>query len=106
MPFLIGGGRKNNPNFVGTVQVLTGVTARKALCAEKGRKASHKMWERRPYSRVLSWGREFKNVLTYIERNVLEAMGRISYVARDRKVDYETKRQIAFNLTPQLTLRI
>ncbi len=36
----------------------------------------------RPYSRVITWGREFKNVLNYIERNVLEAAKKVSYTLR------------------------
>ena len=92
--------------LTGFLRVVTGVIARKALGAERGRKQNQKMWVSRPYSRVLSWGREFTNVLKYIERNVLEAMGRISYVARDRRLDDLVKRRIDLSLTPQLTLRI
>ena len=88
------------------LRVLTGVIARKALDAEKGRRKNQKMWEKRPYSRVLSWGREFKNVMNYIERNVLEAMGRIPYIARNQPLDFRTKSRIAFALTPQLALRV
>ena len=90
----------------GFLRVVAGVTARKALLAEKGKGKNRKMWESRPYSRVLLWGREYRNVLHYIERNVLEALGAIRYVARDQKLDVEMKKQIAFSLLPQLTLRI
>ena len=95
--------RKALSNFL---RVVTGVSARRALGAEKGRGKRQKMWDARPYSRVLSWGREFENVLAYIERNILEALRRIRFVARDQSVDVSTKRYIAFRITPQLTLRV
>lgn len=88
------------------LRVITGVVARKALGAEKGKRKGLKMWEKRPYSRVLSWYREFKNVLAYIERNAQEAIGKIPYIARNQKLDPETKRRITFDLSPQLILRI
>lgn len=90
----------------GFLRVVTGVIARKALDAEKGKSKNQQMWEKRPYSRVLSWRREFENVLNYIERNVLEAKGCIPYIDRGKKLTIEMKEHIAFSLTPQLTMRV
>lgn len=68
------------------LRVVSGVVARKVLGAEKGRGKDVGFWGARPYSRVLTWGREFRNVLSYIERNGLEALGKISYVKRTAKL--------------------
>ena len=39
----------------------------------------------RPYTKILSWGRQFKNVLNYIIDNQLEAMGMI-YKKKGKKI--------------------
>ena len=39
-------------------------------------------WEFRPFSRVVSWGRDFKACLKYLEHNVLEALEAIPYTTR------------------------
>ena len=66
------------------LRVLAGVTARRVLCAERGRMSQASMWLRRPYSRVLSWGREFHNALHYVQRNVLEGTKVLKYESRSR----------------------
>ncbi len=82
----------------GFLRVISGVIARRVLGAEKGRPKGARMWEGRPYSRVLTWGREFKNVLAYIQRNALEGAKRISYVARDRNMVPELQRLVTETL--------
>ena len=47
-------------------------------------------WAHRPWSRVLSWGREFKTVVKYVLQNILEAEGVIAYKPRK----YKTKRKL------------
>lgn len=39
----------------------------------------------RPYTKILSWGREFKNFLNYTIQNYEEAIGSISYKQRLKK---------------------
>jgi hypothetical protein len=41
-------------------------------------------WTLRPYTRIVSWGREFKRVFDYIEMNILEAKGFLPYQPRGR----------------------
>ncbi len=82
----------------GFLRVISGVIARRILGAEKGNPKGTKLWESRPYSRVLTWGREFKNVLAYIERNALEGAQQITYVARELQLLAPLKRRIAENL--------
>ena len=72
------------------LRVLAGVIARRVLRADRGRKAQVKMWLKRPYSRVLSWGREFHNVLYYVHRNLLEASKTLKYEARSGQFSRES----------------
>ena len=45
-------------------------------------KYERKFWNTLLYSRWVAWGRDFSNVVNYIERNMLEALGMIPYVRR------------------------
>lgn len=45
-------------------------------------KNQRKFWQLLSYTRVLSWGREFRNVADYIVRNVLESLNLIAYQPR------------------------
>ncbi len=73
------------------LRVLGGVIPRRVLGAEKGRAKKLKFWDSRPYSRILSWGREFKNVLLYVQRNTLESFGKLSFKTRDSKLSIREK---------------
>ena len=50
------------------------------------REGANKFWQTRIYSRIVSWGREFKAVKKYVLNNVLEALGIIAY--KPRKSSY------------------
>jgi hypothetical protein len=41
-----------------------------------------KFWQFRPFSRVMSWGRDFKSGCEYVVQNTLEALGFIPYKPR------------------------
>lgn len=45
-------------------------------------KYQRKFWGALLYSRMVRWGRDYSNVVNYIERNVLEALGWIPYVRK------------------------
>lgn len=45
-------------------------------------KKNHGFWEFRPFSRIVSWGRDFKNCVQYLKQNVLEAVGFAAYKPR------------------------
>ena len=46
------------------------------------KKNQRRFWKFLIYSRVVTWGREFKRVCEYIEKNVLEALHLIAYEPR------------------------
>lgn len=66
----------------------------KAILCESGKtpclKNQRKFWGYLIYSRVLSWGREFRTVAHYIIRNSLEALNIIAYRDRDSKTKFSS----------------
>ena len=54
----------------------------RSLTAALARQLGKGMWKLIPFSRVLSWGREFKTVIAYVEQNEMEALGVILYQVR------------------------
>ncbi|MEO5666752.1 MAG: hypothetical protein ABIR96_01700, partial [Bdellovibrionota bacterium] len=52
-----------------------GLIARKMLGAERGRAHEHPFWSQRPFTRIVSWGKDFNSVLAYVKLNTLEALG-------------------------------
>ena len=42
-------------------------------------------WQTRPFSRVLTWGRDFKTACAYVQQNTLEALGFLPYKERVQK---------------------
>ena len=70
-----------------------GLIARKVLGAERGQAkksksssprntnlipTSPRFWSQRPFTRIVSWGRDFDSVLAYVKLNSLEALGFLS----------------------------
>lgn len=49
---------------------------------QKGLKYERKFWDALIYSRLVAWGRDFANVMNYIEMNTFEAEGLIPYQKR------------------------
>lgn len=60
-------------DYVSFIRALTGILARKF---GKG------LWKALPFTRVAEWGRAYRELQKYFERNRLEFMGWIPYEAR------------------------
>lgn len=65
----------NRRNYVGFIRAVTGVMARKI---GKG------IWHLRPFTRVTSWGRDFRQLLDYLFKNDMEVFGVWDYSPRTR----------------------
>lgn len=61
---------QNKNEFQNFLRVISGLIA-KNISLTKG------FWLHRPFTRVLSWGRDFENALNYIDKNQLETDGLI-----------------------------
>lgn len=74
--------------FNGFIRAISGLIARKILRVERGSAADTKklskstFWEKRPFTRIVEWGRDYKQVCNYLLQNTLEALGFILYQPR------------------------
>jgi hypothetical protein len=84
---------RSRPAFNQFIRSISGLVARTVLGAERGNAKSIKFWDKRPYTKIVEWGREFKAVSHYLLQNTLEALGFISY--QPRKGNYKTKESTA-----------
>ncbi|MGZ3739910.1 MAG: transposase [Bdellovibrionota bacterium] len=54
----------------------------RALCGVLARKLGAKLWAQPPFSRVATWGRDFRELIKYLAKNREEAAGRQLYEPR------------------------
>jgi REP element-mobilizing transposase RayT len=57
------------------LRAVPGLIARHVTQARKGLKLTGRFWERSAYSRLVHWGREFKALTAYLNKNLLKACG-------------------------------
>ncbi|MGZ3662576.1 MAG: hypothetical protein ACXVCK_20930 [Bdellovibrionota bacterium] len=55
----------------------------RARCGLVARKLGTKLWAELPFSRVGTWGRDFKQLLVYLKKNCEEANGERPYEIRN-----------------------
>lgn len=68
--------------FNSFIRSISGLIARLVLNVERGRAKKLRLWDNRPYTRLIEWGREYKSVCAYLLQNTLEAMGFVPYRPR------------------------
>jgi hypothetical protein len=66
--------------FFSFVRAVTGLIARHVVQAERSRPKSVRFWTARPFTRLLSWGRDFTSVSRYMEKNRSEARTKAAFV--------------------------
>jgi REP element-mobilizing transposase RayT len=70
------------------IQVLQNNSANKTAYGnvqEEESIAKIKFWDKRPFTRIVEWGREYKTLQNYLEQNTLEAWGFIPYQPRKNR---------------------
>ena len=68
------------------LQKARGGASNMGLKKRKGcRKNQRRFWQYLIYSRLVTWGREFKRVHNYVEKNILETLRVIAYEPRNSK---------------------
>jgi hypothetical protein len=70
--------------FLGFVRAISGLIARATLKVQRGSAKGLKFWDKRPFTRIVSWGREYRDVCDYLLQNTLEAMGFLPFRPRAR----------------------
>jgi len=66
---------RKRAQFANFLRAISGLIARLVLRAERGAAKGIKFWNRRPFSRVVNWGKAFRDCYRYVGRNILETMG-------------------------------
>lgn len=57
------------------IRAVTGLIARHVLGAERGAAQGAKFWQARPFTRIVTWGRDYLGLSGYMLKNQLEAIG-------------------------------
>jgi REP element-mobilizing transposase RayT len=57
------------------VRFIRALTSKLAQAARKVNPKAGKLFSLRPYTRIVSWGRDFENAIEYIYKNIFEAFG-------------------------------
>lgn len=61
------------------IRALTGTLAIKITKSNKFRRLTQRFWDRRPFTRLLEWGRDYNRAVDYLLLNQLEAAGIFDY---------------------------
>lgn len=64
------------------IRTVSGLIARLALGTQKTRPARQRFWDHRPFTRIVAWGRDYRQASAYLLQNTLEAHGLIPYRER------------------------
>jgi REP element-mobilizing transposase RayT len=75
---------KHRSAFQAFLRAFAGIAARLVTGARRGRPVG-RFWDLLAYSRILTWGRQFRRVQEYIVQNELEALGVIPYQPRSKR---------------------
>lgn len=88
---------KDRKNYVQFIRALSSLIAQVVI---KTKRLKEKLFTLRPYTRVLSWGRDLRNVFDYIIQNQMEAWGltKRKRDKMDRKIQHKKKQGIAKRL--------
>lgn len=73
---------RSRDGFNAFIRAISGLIARLTLGVERGRAMGLKFWDARPFTRVLEWGRDYRQACKYLAQNILEALGFIEYKPR------------------------
>ena len=73
---------KSREGFKRFLMALTGRIAQRMTGAKKGRPAPFRFFDRIPWTRLVAWGRAFREAAAYVLRNELETAGLLPYTPR------------------------
>ncbi len=65
----------NRETYKSFIRAISGLLMRRVFGLEKGRGGASALWDARPFSRILSWGKDFAAVKNYLLINRLEMTG-------------------------------
>ena len=62
--------------FHSFIRAVTGLIARQVLSAERGQAKGIRFWQARPFTRIVSWGRDYNRIKAYMTKNSEQAGAR------------------------------
>jgi REP element-mobilizing transposase RayT len=86
---------RTREGFKGFLMALSGRITQQITGAKKGNPLEKRFFDSIPFSRILEWGRDFKNAIRYVIQNTLEAAGEIPFQPRARRTGAKRNRRIA-----------
>ena len=66
----------NRRSFNPFIRAITGLIARHVLNAERGSSKNVQFWVTRPFTRIISWGKDYLNINKYMKKNKGQAKER------------------------------
>ncbi len=75
---------KDRELFKKFLMSISGRIAQKMTGSTKGLPQSQKFWDSIPFTRIVEWGKDLRNVTYYVIKNFLEARGWVTCRARTR----------------------
>ena len=72
---------RNRKAYCDCIRALTGTLPRSVFRFQHPTKS---FFDHRPFSRIIEWGRDYKNTCSYVIQNALEALGVIPYKERGK----------------------
>jgi REP element-mobilizing transposase RayT len=72
--------------YIAFIRGVSSTVARHVLGVSKAAVKGLKFWEARPYTRIISWGRDLKATLKYLNYNRIEAIGFDTFVQEQIKL--------------------
>ncbi len=95
---------KDRKDYNAFIRVLT---SKLSLKIRKHKNFTGKVFSLPPFNRILSWGRDFKNVLSYLIVNQLESRGLLVRPKKAKKKSKNgTKKKISACLKPTASARV
>ena len=74
---------RTREGFHAYTRALTGIIARLTLGAERGRAKHTPFWDKRPFTRIVEWGRDFIGVAHYVENNTVQVLMTLAQIPTD-----------------------
>jgi REP element-mobilizing transposase RayT len=66
---------KNKDHFNNFLRAVSGLIPRHILKAQRGSAKGMKFWDQRPFTRIIRWAKDYRQMLWYMRKNDYQAKG-------------------------------
>ncbi len=82
---------KSRDSYNSFIRTISGLIVRAVTGAKRGQKLKGKFWDGRPFSRVVTFGNDFKKVKSYLTKSKLEVIGWVKKIKNSKKLSKDWK---------------